>query len=267
MISSKHRTVPRANRVYRQYVPEVGPPPQPHPDPAVYPPPPGYALAYPTPYGYPIRPGYPPPPPPDPEEGWSGLAIASLILGFLGAVLLSVTLAITALIQLRRSGQRGRGLAIGGLVLSGVWVLVVVSLLAVAVARSSGSETTTTADRAVAGTSTSDQSAIDATGYAPGDCVDEIDDYDTMHEVSCTPAHDGEVFAVFTLPDGRWPGEDEVEYTSDARCSNYLDGYVEQPFAFEYFSYYPSQDMWPQDRSVVCVAYDQEGPLYGSIHH
>ncbi|WP_433375337.1 septum formation family protein [Actinoplanes sp. CA-142083] len=267
----------------------VAPPVAPYP--AAYPPPPpGYAIAYPAPPGYPppaypaypAPPGYlpapgylvapygqPPPPPPDPDGSWNGFAIASLVFGFIGGVLFSVAFGITALIQLRQSRQRGRGLAIGGLALSGVWVLVVISLIAVAVVRGASSDTTAGSSTGGGSTSTggSDPAAIAATGYSPGDCVDDIDDYDTMRKVSCTPAHDGEVFAVFDLPNRPWPGESEVSDEADDRCNTYLGHYVEQPYAFEYFSYYPSEDMWPGDRSVICIAYDQEGPLFGSIHH
>ncbi|MFI5890921.1 DUF4190 domain-containing protein [Actinoplanes sp. NPDC051513] len=256
----------------------MSPPPDPgpalprYPHPATDPPPPGYVLAYPAPYGYPDRPGYPPPPPPDPEEGWNGFAIAALVAGILGGVMFSLAFGITALIQLRRSGQRGRGLAIAGLACSGVWVLTVVVLIVSLMVSGIRSDVTagSSSDRGgVSASSTrgSDPAAITATGYAPGDCLDDVDDYDTMRKVNCTVGHDGEVFAVFNLPNRPWPGESEVSDEADERCGNYLDSYVEQPYAFEYFSYYPSEDLWPGDRSVICIAYDQEGQLFGSIHH
>ncbi len=47
------------------------------------------------------------------------LDIASLVLGLLAAAVPSVVLAIVALVQVRRTGDKGRGLAIGGLVASG----------------------------------------------------------------------------------------------------------------------------------------------------
>jgi hypothetical protein len=242
----------------------------PTPPPYLYPAP-YSAPAYPAPYGYPgypPYPGHPPPPPPDPEEGWNGFAIASLVLGCIGAVLFSVTFGIIALIQTRRSRQRGRGLAIGGLALSGLWALGVIALIAVALVRGSTSDASTAGGSGVTiSAGHSDESAVIATGYTPGDCVDDIDDYGTMHRVDCTPEHDGEIFAVFTLPNERWPGEDELAYKADARCYDYLQSYTEHPFAFESFGFYPSRDAWPQDRSVVCVAYDQEGSLWGSIHH
>jgi hypothetical protein len=59
----------------------------------------------------------------------SGLAIASLVLGLLGAFLLtavlSVILGIAALADIRRTGKRGKGLTITGFVLSGVWLAII----------------------------------------------------------------------------------------------------------------------------------------------
>ncbi len=59
----------------------------------------------------------------------SGFAIASFILGILGIVLLSVGFGIAALVRMRDRPQRGKGLAITGLVLSGVWILGIGALI------------------------------------------------------------------------------------------------------------------------------------------
>lgn len=56
----------------------------------------------------------------------SGWAIASLVLGIVGGVVLSVIFGIVALGKIRDTGQKGRGMAIAGIVLSGVWVVVLV---------------------------------------------------------------------------------------------------------------------------------------------
>jgi uncharacterized protein DUF4190 len=88
----------------------------------------------PYPYGgqYPYAPGG------LPSERANGAAIASLILGLFGfippAVVASVVLGIVALVQIRNRPQRGRGLAIAGLVLSAGWLVLWVALIALAVA-------------------------------------------------------------------------------------------------------------------------------------
>jgi hypothetical protein len=75
------------------------------------PPPPGHA---PPPQGY-----APPAPPAYPgSQGTNGFAIASLVLALVGIQILAIVFGHVALAQIRRSGgaQRGRGLAIAGLV-------------------------------------------------------------------------------------------------------------------------------------------------------
>lgn len=95
-----------------------------------YPPPPpgGYSSPPPPPGGY----GYPPPPQ---AVGTNGMAIASLVCSVFGWVcligsILGLVFGFIALGQIKRTGQRGRGLAIAGIVIGAVgtvlcigWVL------------------------------------------------------------------------------------------------------------------------------------------------
>jgi hypothetical protein len=78
-------------------------------------------LATPIPPGYPVYPTYPYPyPAPPPKTNW--WAVVSFVLGLVGVIVLSVVCGIVALSQAKRGGG-GRGLAIAGLVLSGLWML------------------------------------------------------------------------------------------------------------------------------------------------
>jgi hypothetical protein len=95
-----------------------------------------YSQAYPpgpSPYGQP-SPGYPYGA--QPRGGpTNGFAIASFILGLLGFTLvtavLSIIFGIIALVKIREMQQRGKGLAIAGLVLSGVWLLLYIALIVI----------------------------------------------------------------------------------------------------------------------------------------
>lgn len=74
------------------------------------------------------RPSAPPPPgawprPPGAPARTSRLAIAALVTGLLGLVPVATGLAIGALVRTGRRGERGRGLAVGGLVASAAWVV------------------------------------------------------------------------------------------------------------------------------------------------
>jgi heme/copper-type cytochrome/quinol oxidase subunit 2 len=71
----------------------------------------------------------------------NGFAIASLVFGIIGGVLLALVFGYIALSQIRRSGGRqgGRGLALAGVTLGWVWLGIVIILVAV----NAGSSTTT----------------------------------------------------------------------------------------------------------------------------
>ncbi|MCW2661515.1 MAG: hypothetical protein JWP83_2667 [Mycobacterium sp.] len=94
-----------------------------------YPPPPG-GYGYPPPSGYPPQYGYPPPQSP----GTNAMAIASLVCSLFGWVclfigaLLGVIFGFVALSQIKRTGQRGRGMAIAGIVIGSVLLVLGIAL-------------------------------------------------------------------------------------------------------------------------------------------
>ena len=73
----------------------------------------------------------------------NGLAIASLVLGLVGFILpcgiVGIVLGIVALVQIRDRQQKGKGLAIAGLVLAGLWTALYVGLFVTAAVVGSGS--------------------------------------------------------------------------------------------------------------------------------
>jgi hypothetical protein len=208
-------------------------------------------------YGAPGQP-YPPPPPlpysapggftPPPQKtNW--WAIVSLVSGVLGGVLISVVCGIVGL-RKAREGHGGRGLAIAGLVLSGLWVVVLIAGVAFYFAMGKGTVT--------------------ATNVAVGDCLAEIPDGSrvlTVKTVGCDQQHAGEVFAVLNMPDGDFPGEATVEKFSDGcgpALASYAPAIVDDP-SIGVYVLYPTQETWDQgDRAVTCVA-TLEPPRTGSI--
>jgi hypothetical protein len=62
----------------------------------------------------------------------NGFAIASLVFGIIGGVLLALVFGYIALSQIKRSGGRegGRGLALAGVTLGWVWLGIVIVLVA-----------------------------------------------------------------------------------------------------------------------------------------
>ncbi len=213
------------------------PPPYPA---APYPPPPyppsAYPQAYPPgPYPPPWYPQHPPYRPPT-----SGFAIASLVCGALGGILLSVVFGVIALAKTKPGGQRGRGMAIGGLVLSGVWAVVI----AVAVAFVALSPTHT----------------VSARDIKVGDCFAELptgNRISSVDTVSCERPHAAEVAGVVTIPDGPFPGDSGFS-AYGKECKDSLASYSATALMdpnIDLAVMKPTPESWQHgDRAMVCVA-------------
>jgi len=239
----------------------VEPPPTPAPQPG-----PAYGGAqqgapyqgYPSAPGAPGAPGFPGYPAPRAHTGTNGFAIASLVLGILGGVLLSVIFGIVALVQVHKRGQPGKGVAIGGLVASGCWVLLIVTGVTLAILTDADSSSGTSGDTTTA-----------VTRLSPGDCVNDIEESNSLRDlpvVPCSSPHDGEVYAVFDLAAGAYPGDTAVEQQSEKRCGDEFDGYASTPDNnLELFYLHPLESSWSLDRGVTCIATDPRGPRTGSL--
>lgn len=221
----------------------------------------GPAGWYPPPH-HPL-PGYPQPGHPPPARGTNGFAIAALVLGIIGGFVLSAIFGFVALRQIRRSGQGGRGLAIAGLALSGLWALLFVVGVAVAIA--------TSANRDDSGAITAGGS-VSATALRVGDCISRLEDatsISSLPAVPCAVAHKGEVFAVFDLPSGPYPGAAAVDTQVQATCNARLDAYAPSTIGNAgvglYFVYPLERNWLAGDREVVCIATSTSGSATGSI--
>ena len=245
---------------------------------AAYTPPPGHG-GYPPPAGVGYgAPSYSPPP----SQGTNGFAIAALIFGIIGGALLGFIFGFIALSQTKRTGQNGRGMAIAGIVLSALWTIGVLLLIILAVASStpSGPVTPTTfptASPTVEPTTeppvtTAPSTAISATELQVGDCLNDLTnstDVSSLPSVDCAQPHQGEVFAVFDLPPGPYPGADGVDDLVSKGCNARLAEYspgAPSDDAVGLFSVYPLEQNWERgDREVVCIAKATSGTTTGSI--
>lgn len=221
---------------------------------------------YPPP-GYP-PPGYPPPPGHSaPSRATNGFAIAALVLGIIGFLLITIPLSVVfgciGLSQIRRTGQTGRGMAIAGLVLAGVWVVLIVGATVTSAVNR--------ADRDGSGTITAGGS-VSATSLRVGDCIAKLKDVTivtSLPAVPCSTAHAGEVFAVFDLPAGPYPGEAAVDREVQRTCNARLDTYAPSTIGdagVGLYVVYPLDRNWQAgDREVVCLATSTSGSTVGSI--
>ncbi|MFG2945191.1 DUF4190 domain-containing protein [Streptomyces adustus] len=203
----------------------------------------------------------------------NGLAIASLVLGvlcFLPAV--GLVLGIIALVQIKRRGERGKGLAIGGTVMSSIglvlWTLVLTT---------SAAHDVWEGFKEGASNSVSVPVGVGECFNAPGAQDGYTYDVDV---VPCDGEHDGEAFAVFDLrkgtdyPDDSYPGETHVTDIADDRCYTLLDRYAMDPWAVpedvDVYYFTPTEDSWDVgDREITCFFgnTDEDATLTGSLRN
>lgn len=234
--------------------------------------PPGYPAAGPA-YGAPGYgvPGYSPYGPPASDKT-NGFAIASLVLGIIGGALLSVIFGILALRQIKERGEKGRGMAITGLVLSGVWAVLAcggIVLGAVLDANDTSSASSSTPFGTI------DEPDVTSGGNGSvyelqvGDCVNDLTTNVTVYDIpttSCDLPHEGEVFAVYDLPAGAYPGDDVADEEAFNGCDERYDSYATKDVEdIQIYYLSPTEDSWLLDRSVVCIATPESGTLTGSL--
>jgi Septum formation len=175
-------------------------------------------------------------------------------------VLLSITFAIIALVQIKDRGQRGKGLAIVALVISAVWVVVITAVVALAVF--------TSAERDDEGEITSEGS-VSAFEVRAGDCFNNppIDAQATSIEaVPCSQPHDAEAFATFDIRSEQYPGDNQVVRQAEAGCVVRFEDFIGLPYAnsvYELVYLHPTRSSWRlgDDRTVLCAVVDPAGKI------
>jgi Septum formation/Domain of unknown function (DUF4190) len=194
----------------------------------------------------------------------SGWAVASFILGIFAVVPLSVIFGFVGLQKIRRLGQRGKGLAIAGLILSLIWVGVFVA----ATALSNG-----TATRQSATGKITHRGDLGVFALATGDCFDNpanTQDIESVTAIPCTQAHDSQVFAKFDLSgdDSAYPAAGALNKMADTGC-NSRTGSIDKPktnAAMTIRVLFPEQDAWADgQRTVSCLIVNPKPTLTTSL--
>ncbi|MFJ9892052.1 DUF4190 domain-containing protein [Streptomyces sp. NPDC091280] len=220
---------------------------------------PPYAPYGPQPY-QPWNQGYSPYNHPAPLNGMS---VAALVLGILCCVPgAGLVLGLIGLNQTGKRGERGRGMAVTGIVLSAFGL--VLWAFGVAGAASGFFDDVETGGGSSASASPGKGQCFDAPS---GSLEGMAYDFDV---VSCAGEHDGEVFAVVRLSGGSYPGDKKVTATADDRCYALQDSYAMDGWAVpdDVDIYYvtPTEQSWSLgDREITCVFgnRDEEAGLPG----
>jgi hypothetical protein len=215
--------------------------------------------------------GYPGGQPAAPKDGTNGLAIAALILGILGGVLLSVPFGIAALVQVRKRPQRGKGLAIAGLVLSGGWILVIGVLIVAAVAlQPPGQPHRSASTGQITAKGTTSIWSLHA-----GDCFQNPSADQALLGVTsvtvgpCTTPHNAQIFAQFSATGASFPGNSALDKQATVGCQAQIAGHLDKSKLTGAMSLHfllPQQQSWADGhRTISCFVVAPTSSLTSSL--
>jgi hypothetical protein len=206
-----------------------------------------------------------------PKSGTNGFAIAAFVLGLIGGALLSALLSvifgIIALSKIRQQPQRGKGLAIAGLCLSGVWVAGIVALLVV--------NAQTASQRSATTGQITKNGHLDVQSLRAGDCFQNpsgaspAESLKQVTAVSCTTPHNAQVIALLPVSGSAYPGEAAFRAQAVPGCEaavrNNVDRSKVTPTTGLQFLY-PLPDAWTNGQhSITCYAIDSSADLTSSL--
>jgi hypothetical protein len=246
-----------------------------------------YQPTQPYPPAYQRQPPYPGGPHPDglpPSKALAGWALALSFVGCLVVPLVAaVCMAVVVLVEGRRDPRdRGQGMAIGALVVSGLWVLVlVISMVANSVGPSSPSGLDDPLIRPTDLRSGQDQNRVLPSKLRVGDCFDDkalagIDEGGDSVEaglvtlVPCERPHDFEAYDLFRIHGDDFPGVAEVRRQSGLGCATAFKAYVGRAYGrsdLDYWVYFPTSRSWKilSDHGVTCVVGEADVKTTGSL--
>ncbi|MEV8097372.1 DUF4190 domain-containing protein [Kitasatospora sp. NPDC085879] len=227
--------------------------------------------------GHPGAPGWQQPM--GPPTAWSGYAIASFVLGVLGFACCmwvgAIAFGVAALRTVKVRNERGRGLAIAGISLGGVWAVGLAVLMVVGVVFG---------DRGPLSTEPFDDENSSGrpgvTGVfdlASGECFVKSgsgkgEDVTDVETVDCAEPHYGEVFASPRFTAFVYPGKDKVVAEAKKSCSEALFDYTPDSWAvpedMQVHFFYPDQETWSLDNDhyATCFMTDAGSLATGSVH-
>ncbi|MGO4597361.1 DUF4190 domain-containing protein [Terrabacter sp. 2RAF25] len=221
----------------------------------LFPPPPGPGVPVPD------APAYQPTPMP----GTNGLAIAALCCGIIGifpiAAVVAIVLGAVALNQLKQRIQRGRGMAVAGIVLGVLWLLGWVALVVIGVLTDEP-----TRNPAGAVTRTSDAYVED---LKAGDCFSGAGrtEVDNVTIRPCASPHESQVVTIIAMPAGPYPGEDKVVAAAEKGCTDKADPLITDRAYDELrpsFIYPQDAFSWRGNREIICLVDAPKGTTTGS---
>jgi hypothetical protein len=202
-----------------------------------------------------------------PSTRTNGQAIASLVLGILGFLTISaivgIILGIVALVRIRRVPQKGKGLAIAGIVLSVLWLAGVTSIVAYDAAHQahrSGSGQITAPGR------------LNIFSLRTGDCFDNpgSGSFSTVTAIPCGQPHNAQMFAEFNaVNSSSYPGSSALVKEATNGCNSRVAGSVDKAKitnSMQIRFLYPLSSSWSLGhRAISCLLVNSSSDLRSSL--
>jgi len=195
----------------------------------------------------------------------SAWAIAGFVTGLIGAFLLGVIFGFIALGRIKRLGQRGRGLAIAGIVLSVVWLA---GFIAIGVVGAHGQ-----ASRSANSGQITHSGKLSVFSLAVGDCFNNpagASSVTTVTAIPCNQAHNAQIYAKFNLTgsDLSYPGTSKVTKLAAAGCNSRTSAINKSaaPSTTTIRLLFPEQNAWVNGRrTVACMIVNPSADITSSL--
>ncbi|MEV0533201.1 DUF4190 domain-containing protein [Kitasatospora sp. NPDC050463] len=220
-----------------------------------------------------FQPGYAYPAP----EVTNGFSVAALVTGLLCMWPLSLAFGIVALVQIPKRNERGRGMAVTGVVLGilGVLVTLVGFLGLLAAGVDASADRPARAPKAPGSVLWSSLKSGDCYNPPGGAAGSEDGDATVLWvlKASCSLPHHGEVAGTARIPEGdglAYPGESLVRESAATLCgpvlTDYALDYWAVPDGMDEVYLYPSRANWKSgERYATCAYEDRDAEHLGSV--
>ena len=213
----------------------------------------------------------------------NSFAVASLILGLLGITVIGaiagIVLGILALGQIRRTGQRGRGLAIAGLAFSALWLVLLGAYFVMhgGKTQSPPASTGSSSSPTPRPSSTASHGPLSTNVFAlkPGQCFQNPPASQTVLGVTyvtvvpCSTPHNAQAFVQFTATGKSYPGVDALKRQADTGCharikKSVQTSKIKNSMTLHYL--YPLESSWTSGhKTITCLIVNSKPNLKTSL--